>query len=285
MPRQSPARLTLAAALALAICAGCAVSEPIDHDDIVKQPGTGVAGSSAAGTSGAGAGTDLSGIAGSTGGSAITGTAGTFGSAGAAGSGKVSTSGQAGNGTSIVTGGTGGDNVSGQAGAGGNGGNTGIAGAWRRDRWPPATWRHDRFRRTRRHDRFRRTRRRPAVDGRQRSSTPARNPDGAAAPTFTEIYTTILVIYCAGSSCHNPGTQGGIGFASQSSAYSAVNPRVTPGNGAGSRFYKTVNSGSMPRGAAKLSATNLAKIKAWIDAGALKTSRAAGAVYDYCFFR
>ena len=32
---------------------------------------------------------------------------------------------------------------------------------------------------------------------------------------------------------------------------------------------EAVNSGSMPRGQAKLSAANLAKIKAWIDAGAL----------------
>ena len=45
--------------------------------------------------------------------------------------------------------------------------------------------------------------------------------------------------------------------------------RVTAGNGAGSRFYMTVNSGSMPRGAAKLSSANLAKIKTWIDQGAL----------------
>ena len=75
--------------------------------------------------------------------------------------------------------------------------------------------------------------------------------------------------YCAGSSCHSPGSQGGVGFSSQSSAYSAVSRRVTAGNGAGSSFYNTVNSGSMPRGASKLSAANLAKIKAWIDAGAL----------------
>jgi hypothetical protein len=93
--------------------------------------------------------------------------------------------------------------------------------------------------------------------------------DAAAAPTFTDIYTTILVPYCAGSSCHSPGTAGGIGFATQSSAYTAVKARVTPGNGTGSRFYMTVNSGSMPRGAAKLSAANLTKIRTWIDAGAL----------------
>jgi hypothetical protein len=93
--------------------------------------------------------------------------------------------------------------------------------------------------------------------------------DAASAPTFTEIYTTILLPFCSGSSCHDPGTAKGIGFASRSSAYTAVRARVKPGNGAGSAFFKTVNSGSMPRGAPKLSPTNLAKIQAWIDAGAL----------------
>ena len=66
-----------------------------------------------------------------------------------------------------------------------------------------------------------------------------------------------------------PERREGSASASQSSAYTAVKARVTPGNGTGSRFYMTVNSGSMPRGQAKLSAANLAKIKAWIDAGAL----------------
>ena len=91
---------------------------------------------------------------------------------------------------------------------------------------------------------------------------------GSAAPTFTQVYTTVLVTYCSGSSCHNPGSQKGVSFASQSTAYSAVKSRVTAGNGAGSSFYMTVNSGSMPPGQ-KLSAANLALIKAWIDAGAL----------------
>jgi hypothetical protein len=93
--------------------------------------------------------------------------------------------------------------------------------------------------------------------------------DAASAPTFTEIYTNILLPFCAGSSCHDPGTAKGIGFSSRSSAYAAVRARVKPGNGAGSAFFKTVNSGSMPRGAPKLSPQNLAKIQAWIDAGAL----------------
>jgi hypothetical protein len=92
---------------------------------------------------------------------------------------------------------------------------------------------------------------------------------GSAAPTFTQIYTSILVVYCSGSNCHNPGNQKNVSFASQSSAYSAVKSRVTAGNGAGSSFYTTVNSGSMPPGGPKLSAANLALLKAWIDAGAL----------------
>ena len=93
--------------------------------------------------------------------------------------------------------------------------------------------------------------------------------DAAPTVTFTDIYTSILLVSCSGSACHNPGSQKGIAFASQSSAYTSVRNRVTPGNGAGSSFYSTVNSGSMPPGGPKLSAANLAKIKAWIDAGAL----------------
>jgi hypothetical protein len=93
--------------------------------------------------------------------------------------------------------------------------------------------------------------------------------DGGSAPTFTQLYSTVLTSYCAGSACHNPGSQKGISFASQSSAYSAISNRVIPGDGEGSSFFYTVNSGTMPPGGPKLSATNLAMIRAWIDAGAL----------------
>jgi hypothetical protein len=92
--------------------------------------------------------------------------------------------------------------------------------------------------------------------------------DAASAPTFTQVYTTVLTASCAGSQCHNPGSQKNISFSSQANAYSSIKSRVTPGNGAGSSFYNTVSSGSMPPGQ-KLSAANLAMIKAWIDAGAL----------------
>lgn len=255
MERRNPAHVRFAAALAFTICAGCAVSEPIDVDAISKTRGTGLAGSSGAGTAGSGAtGTDVSSLGGSTAGATTSGGAGTFGTTGAAGSGKVNvTSGQAGDGTSGGdAGGAGGNNVSGQAGSGndgGIGGSTGSAGRGGTTGSAGSTGR--------------------GGTGGSGSVDAGTGTDGAAAATFTDIYTTILVPYCSGSSCHSPGSQGGVSFASQSAAYTAVSRRVTPGNGASSSFYNTVNSGSMPRGAAKLSATNLAKIKAWIDAGAL----------------
>ena len=92
---------------------------------------------------------------------------------------------------------------------------------------------------------------------------------GGAGATFTMVYSKILAVYCTGSGCHNPGTSGGLSFKTQTSAYTAVSQLVIPGNGAGSDFYSTVQSGEMPKGRAKLSATNLALIEAWIDAGAL----------------
>jgi hypothetical protein len=93
--------------------------------------------------------------------------------------------------------------------------------------------------------------------------------DGGSTETFTDVYTNILVPHCGGSRCHNPGSQQGIAFSSQTNAYNSLKSRVVAGNGAGSSFYQVVNGGSMPPGGPKLSATDLAKIKAWIDAGAL----------------
>ena len=92
---------------------------------------------------------------------------------------------------------------------------------------------------------------------------------GAPAPTFSQIYTTILTPSCSGSQCHNPGSQRGITFASQSSAYSSVKGLVTAGNASGSSFYVTVNSGQMPPGGPKLSTAALQMLAAWINAGAL----------------
>jgi len=109
----------------------------------------------------------------------------------------------------------------------------------------------------------------PGITASTRSTDAGPSADGGSAPTFTQLYSSILSVYCGGGACHNPGSQKGISFASQSSAYSAVSSRVIPGDGEGSSFFYTVNSGNMPLGGPKLSAANLAMIRAWIDAGAL----------------
>jgi hypothetical protein len=269
MLRSGPARFTLAAALALAIYAGCAVSEPLDIDDLAKQRASGAAGSGAAGTSASGTGgIAVSGIAGSTTAGTF-GSAGTTGAAGTGGSGGKDVSGQAG--TGGVGGSTGGTWIAGTgggAGFAGRGGTTGSAGRGGTTGFAGSGGAGGSAGRGGTTGTAGRGGSGGSTGG-SGSVDAGSNPDGAAAATFTDIYMTILVPYCSGSNCHSPGSQGGVSFASQSTAYSAVSRRVTAGNGAGSSFYNTVNSGSMPRGAAKLSAANLAKIKAWIDAGAL----------------
>ena len=109
----------------------------------------------------------------------------------------------------------------------------------------------------------------PGITGSTPTTDGGTSADGGSAPTFTQVYKSVLTAYCGGSACHNPGSEHGISFASQSSAYGVVSTRVIPGDGEGSSFYYTVHSGKMPPGGPKLSPTNLAMIRAWIDAGAL----------------
>ena len=192
--------------------------------------GSGTAGRDAVGGGGS-SGTLGSGTAGT--GSDIGGTSGGVGGGSGGGSGG---------GGAIGAGGRGGSGAAGTFGSGGRGGSTGGAiGSGGRG----------------------------GTTGAGGATSPDGGVDGGTAATFTDIYNNILVPHCSGSSCHNPGSQKGVSFSSQSNAYSAVKSRVTAGNGANSSFYKTVNGGSMPPGGPKLSTTDLAKIKGWIDAGAL----------------
>jgi mono/diheme cytochrome c family protein len=92
---------------------------------------------------------------------------------------------------------------------------------------------------------------------------------GISAPTFTDIYNNILLVHCGGSSCHNPATQEGVTYATQAAAYTSVKPYVTAGKGSTSTFYVIVSTGAMPPMGPTLSATDLSKIEAWINAGAL----------------
>ena len=238
--------LLAAAGLLVVIASGCAVSDPLEFPD------ASVSGSGGTGSTGSGSGGSNQGTGGDvgTGGLQATGEGGVTGSGGIVGTGGNGTGGDGtgGNATGGATGtggikGTGGS--TGTGGLTGTGGSTGLGGV-KGTGGSTGTG---------------------GVKG-TGGSTGTGGAGGSAAPTFTQVYTTILVTYCSGSSCHNPGSQKGVSFASQSTAYSAVKSRVTAGNGAGSSFYMTVNSGSMPPGQ-KLSAANLALIKAWIDAGAL----------------
>ncbi|HXJ21244.1 MAG TPA: hypothetical protein VMT03_13515 [Polyangia bacterium] len=109
-----------------------------------------------------------------------------------------------------------------------------------------------------------------ATGGHAGSAGGATGAGGATTTaTFTQIYTTILSKNCAGSACHNPGSQQGFSASSQTSAYNTLQPFIIPGDGADSVFWEAVDAGDMPRGKPKLSAASIALIKTWIDDGAL----------------
>ncbi len=90
----------------------------------------------------------------------------------------------------------------------------------------------------------------------------------SGATTFTQIYQSILTVSCTGSQCHNPGKQGGVNFASQSSAYTSLKSRVVAGDAEASSFYALLNAGVMPPVGNNLSSAQLAQLADWIDAGA-----------------
>jgi hypothetical protein len=91
---------------------------------------------------------------------------------------------------------------------------------------------------------------------------------GGSGATFTQVYQMIFSVSCTGSQCHNPGSQGGFSFSSQSTAYTAVKSRVTAGNANNSSIYTLVNGGRMPP-TGKLSSSMISLLASWINAGAL----------------
>ena len=249
--------------LAAATLYGCAQSEPFDVNVLLPDggasggmqgSGSGGDGSSSGGTQGSGSGgTGDVGSGGSLGAGGEFGTGGNGngsggfsatggfkGSGGAFGTGGSASGGFTGTGGSTASGGRGGTigtgGATGKGGAVGTGGFTGTGGV---------------------------------MGSGGTTGTGGASGTGGSAPTFTEIYNQILTVYCAGGSCHDPGSQSGVSFSTQSGGYSSVSRLVTPGNGAGSSLYKTLSSGAMPLGQAKLSSANLALVEAWINAGAL----------------
>ena len=80
---------------------------------------------------------------------------------------------------------------------------------------------------------------------------------------YSWIFTNILSPRCL--NCHGAGGGGGY----DARTYTSNLTRVTPFNAAGSLLFTETNSGSMPKGSTKLTATQLQAIKDWINAGAL----------------
>ena len=94
-----------------------------------------------------------------------------------------------------------------------------------------------------------------------------RRADAGSAPTFTALYNDLLVVYCSGSRCHNPGTQQGVSFSSKANAYSAVSSESVEGSAASSPIYSLVSKGRMPPGGG-VPPDKVAELAAWINAGA-----------------
>lgn len=81
--------------------------------------------------------------------------------------------------------------------------------------------------------------------------------------TFTWVYNNVLQPSCV--SCHGAGGDAGVDLRTHTSTLRTL--RV--GNAAQSRLFTTINSGSMPDGAPKLSAEKINAVRDWINAGAL----------------
>jgi hypothetical protein len=229
-------QLLFVALLVALVGYGCAQSEPIDDLSGGAMGSAGEAGTGAGGTTAAGG---TAGAAGFTG----AGTGGKMGTGGSTGGGGGATQTGGSTGAGGRATGTGGSTGA-SGGATQTGGSTGAAGASGRG-------------------------------GGRGGTTGAAGTGGGVGtgkgtgPTFTQVYGTILSVYCTGSSCHSPGTAGGLSFASKANAFNSLQNYVTPGDDTQSDFYFAVSTGAMPKGKAKLSAANIATIKAWIDAGAL----------------
>lgn len=111
-------------------------------------------------------------------------------------------------------------------------------------------------------------------DGGVGSDGSALPPSDGGAVTWTEVYSTLLnnMAYtsnCSGAACHNPGTAKNIKLATSVGGYTSIRAIVTPGTPTTGNLVKVLMSASMPRGRPKMPATDLAKIQAWITAGAL----------------
>jgi hypothetical protein len=227
--RLAPA-LAAALSIALPLTIGCL---PPDSSGALGTAGA-PASAGTGGHAGAGLATGAAGAAGTM--AVSTGRGGSVGTTGAGGGGSAGTTGGAAGsrgGAGDAPGGHGGGGATGQAGAGGIGGHAGAAG------------------------------------GGGRAGAGGGAGGGSVPPTFTQIYKTILMVYCQGSECHNPGTQRNVSFATQAKAYTSARALITAGNAKNSTFYNEVYTGAMPPIGDALSESQIKMIADWIDAGAM----------------
>lgn len=89
-----------------------------------------------------------------------------------------------------------------------------------------------------------------------------------ATVSFTRDVAPLLVARCGG--CHVTGMRGNLSMASFAALEKGTpkGPVIAPGNSKASRLVAVLESGKMPRDAAKLDPSDLAKITTWIDEGA-----------------
>jgi hypothetical protein len=97
--------------------------------------------------------------------------------------------------------------------------------------------------------------------------------DAVGAPTWTGIYADLFTnptfaSNCMGSSCHDPGIQHGIDLSTAAKGFTTLQHHIVPGQPSSSSLYTQLASGSMPRGKPRLSDAELARVRAWILAGA-----------------
>ena len=94
---------------------------------------------------------------------------------------------------------------------------------------------------------------------------------------FAGIYADIIVPRCSGAGCHNQMPVGGVDFATEAAAWTSVSARVVPGDPTASLLYRRLSPElcvepcqTMPLGRAPLAEVELARIRAWIEAGATR---------------
>jgi hypothetical protein len=121
----------------------------------------------------------------------------------------------------------------------------------------------------------------PRLDAKGGAEVAANAPDGGAAPTFTELWTSIFgtpamqASSCAGAACHNPGVKDMLNFSSKEMAYASLTRArgpVVKGSPTTSklmtRLTSTTAAQRMPLGKPALSKELIDKVRAWIMAGA-----------------